>query len=103
LEELSAQGFRVLGVARRRFDSRVPVGKEDEAGMTLSGFLVLGDPPKQGVAETIGKILNWRAVMAKDPTWEVDLLVDGPVSLRRPFRMRQQKGFRVLGDLMSSL
>jgi P-type Mg2+ transporter len=55
-EELSARGFRVLGVARREFGSRAPVGKEGEAGMTFSGFLVLGDPPKEGVEKTVERL-----------------------------------------------
>lgn len=32
--------------------------------------------------------------MAENPTWDVDLFVDGPVTLRRRFRTRRQKGFR---------
>lgn len=32
--------------------------------------------------------------MAEVPTWEVDLFVDGPLTLRRRFSTMQQKGFR---------
>ena len=32
--------------------------------------------------------------MVRVPTWEVNILIDGPVTLRRPFRTMQQKGFR---------
>ena len=32
--------------------------------------------------------------MAEVPTWEVELFVDGPVTLRRHFSTTQQKGFR---------
>jgi hypothetical protein len=31
--------------------------------------------------------------MPEVPTWEVDLFVDGPVTLRRRFSTTQQKGF----------
>jgi Mg2+-importing ATPase len=55
-EELSARGFRVLGVACRALGSRMPIGKEGEAGMTFSGFLVLGDSPKEGVEETVRRL-----------------------------------------------
>jgi len=32
--------------------------------------------------------------MAEAPTWEVDLFVDGPITLDRRYRTTQQKGFR---------
>ncbi|MCL6438685.1 MAG: magnesium-translocating P-type ATPase [Rubrobacteraceae bacterium] len=54
--ELSENGFRVLGVACRRFSSRKPVGKSGEDEMTFLGFLVFGDPPKEEIAETIGRL-----------------------------------------------
>lgn len=53
-EEYSGKGFRALGIAYRRVASESPLGKESEAGMTFLGFLVLFDPPKPGIAETIG-------------------------------------------------
>jgi hypothetical protein len=33
-------------------------------------------------------------MMAEAPTWEVDLFVDGPITLDRRYRTTQQKGFR---------
>lgn len=41
--------------------------------------------------------------VAENPTWEVDLLVDGPVTLRRPFRTTQQKGFRPKNPFYSNI
>jgi Mg2+-importing ATPase len=55
-EELSRQGFRVLGVASRELGETTVIGKESEAGMTFLGFLVFEDPPKAGVAATIIKL-----------------------------------------------
>lgn len=53
-EDLGRQGFRVLGIAYRETEAaRTRVGKEDEAGMTFLGFLVLFDPPKAGVSRAI--------------------------------------------------
>ncbi len=54
-EELSSQGYRVLGVARRE----VPlehVTKADECEMTFLGFLVFFDPPKAGILETVREL-----------------------------------------------
>jgi P-type Mg2+ transporter len=49
----SAEGFRTLGVAYRDIGPRVDIDKVDETEMTFLGFLVLFDPPKQGIAATI--------------------------------------------------
>jgi Mg2+-importing ATPase len=53
-EEYGRDGYRTLGIAFKRVDSGSRLGKESEAGMTFSGFLVLFDPPKPGIAETFG-------------------------------------------------
>jgi Mg2+-importing ATPase len=55
-EELSRQGFRVLGVATREMGEPAAIGKDSEEAMTFLGFLVFEDPPKVGVAETITKL-----------------------------------------------
>lgn len=55
-EEYSGDGYRTLGIAYREVASDAPLGKGSEAGMTFLGFLVLFDPPKPGIAETIGRL-----------------------------------------------
>ncbi len=52
-EEYSSKGFRTLGIAYRNMGSVTHIGKNDEAGMTFLGFLVLFDPPKPNIIETI--------------------------------------------------
>jgi P-type Mg2+ transporter len=54
--ELSSQGFRTLGVAYRDLGAATTIKKEDETGLTLAGLVVLFDPPKAGVVETIGRL-----------------------------------------------
>jgi Mg2+-importing ATPase len=56
LEEYSGQGFRTLGVAYRHVGDVRRISKHDETGMTFLGFLVFADPPKAGIAETIGEL-----------------------------------------------
>src|SRR5574337_287236 len=51
-EELSQQGLRVLGISYKEIDS-VVIKKIDEISMTFLGFLVLHDPLKDGIANTI--------------------------------------------------
>ncbi len=53
LAQFSEQGLRTLGVAYRQLGSATKIGKDDEAGMTFLGFLLVYDPPKPGVAEVI--------------------------------------------------
>ncbi|CUR51844.1 Magnesium-transporting P-type ATPase [Nitrosotalea devaniterrae] len=51
-EELSQQGLRVLGISYKEIDS-VVIKKIDETCMTFLGFLVLHDPLKDGIVNTI--------------------------------------------------
>ena len=57
-EEYSHKGFRTLGVAYRNMETGSRISKDDEAGMTFLGFLVLFDPPKPNMIETIGSLKN---------------------------------------------
>ncbi|MEB2401215.1 MAG: magnesium-translocating P-type ATPase [Alcaligenaceae bacterium] len=49
----STEGYRVLGVAVRRFPRKAAYGREDEADLAFAGFLLFFDPPKPGMAETL--------------------------------------------------
>jgi Mg2+-importing ATPase len=55
-EELSNQGFRVLGVAMRDMGTQSVINKDSERDMTFLGFLLFFDPPKKGVLETINRL-----------------------------------------------
>ncbi len=55
-EELSSKGFRVLGIAYRDIGSDKLIVKDSEVGMTFLGFLVLFDPAKPKIAETIKEL-----------------------------------------------
>jgi P-type Mg2+ transporter len=57
-QEFSGKGFRTLGVAYKKLGSESRIGKDHEAGMTFSGFLVLFDPPKPNLLETITNLKN---------------------------------------------
>lgn len=54
--DLSSQGYRTIGVAYRSMDTATLVTKQDEADMVFAGFLVLSDPPKAGIDETIREL-----------------------------------------------
>jgi Mg2+-importing ATPase len=49
----SEQGLRTLGIAYRPLGPATIIGKDDERDMTFLGFLLIFDPPKPGIAETI--------------------------------------------------
>jgi Mg2+-importing ATPase len=55
-EDFNRQGFRVLGIAYRPYNTANTITKEDEKGFTFLGFIVLDDPAKPGVADTIKKL-----------------------------------------------
>ena len=52
-EDFSGQGFRTLGVAYKNMGPESRISKDHEAGMTFAGFLVLFDPPKPNLMQTI--------------------------------------------------
>lgn len=55
-EEFSSKGFRTLGVAYKNMGAGSLISKDYEAGMTFLGFLVLFDPPKSNIVETIASL-----------------------------------------------
>jgi len=55
-EEFSRKGLRTLGVAYKNMGSDSRISKDNESGMTFTGFLILFDPPKPNILETITKL-----------------------------------------------
>jgi len=55
-EELSSQGLRTIGIAYRDIGSALQITKDHEADMTFLGFLVLFDPVKPEIIETITEL-----------------------------------------------
>ena len=55
-DDYNRQGFRVLGIAYRQFQTGSTITKEDEKDFIFLGFIVLEDPVKEGVADTIKKL-----------------------------------------------
>jgi Mg2+-importing ATPase len=55
-EELSNKGFRVLGIAYKNIGSVKLITKDSEADMTFLGFLVLFDPIKAKIIDTISEL-----------------------------------------------
>jgi Mg2+-importing ATPase len=57
-EGLSAEGYRVLGVAFKPGMTGSNVSPEDESGMTFAGFLVFEDPAKPAVDATLRELAS---------------------------------------------
>ncbi|MEK6963483.1 MAG: magnesium-translocating P-type ATPase [Nanoarchaeota archaeon] len=55
-KDLSSKGYRLLGVAYQDMKKKVRIAKEDEKKMTFLGFLVLEDPIKKGVVDTVQRL-----------------------------------------------
>ncbi len=55
-EEFSSKGFRTLGVAYKKVGAGLRLSKNDETDMTFSGFVILFDPPKPNIIETIDSL-----------------------------------------------
>jgi Mg2+-importing ATPase len=63
-QSLSSQGFRTLGVAYVPASQKLDFTKHDEKEMIFLGFIILFDPPKANVKETISS-LNQLGVQLK--------------------------------------
>ncbi len=55
-QQLSAEGFRVLGVAVRTVSKQNAYSQADEREMTLAGFAAFLDPPKEGVSAVLAAL-----------------------------------------------
>ncbi len=55
-QSLGGEGYRVLGVAYRDVAGEVRLSALDEVGLTFAGFIVLHDPLKGGIAETVARL-----------------------------------------------
>jgi Mg2+-importing ATPase len=85
-EELSGQGFRVLGIAYKDAGGVSHITKEDETGMVFLGLLVFFDPPKAGIVQTISdlKALGVSLKIITGDNHLVAATVAGQVGLARP-------------------
>ena len=54
--EISSQGFRLLGVACKKFEKLERLSGDLEADMVFLGFLVFFDPPKKGVLQAVNTL-----------------------------------------------
>ena len=55
-DALSAEGFRVLGVAYREVPERAAYGREDESELVLIGYVAFLDPPKETARPAIAAL-----------------------------------------------
>jgi Mg2+-importing ATPase len=54
--KFSSQGFRTIGVCYKESDTQIKLTKDDETQMIFAGFVLLFDPPKEGVIEIISAL-----------------------------------------------
>lgn len=55
-KQYSSQGFRTIGVCYKTGDKEHGYSKDDEQQMIFAGFVLLFDPPKEGVIEVISEL-----------------------------------------------
>jgi Mg2+-importing ATPase len=73
VNDLSADGFRVLAVATKKLDIRAAYSKADECGLVLTGYLAFLDPPKDTSIKAIAA-LRQHGVAVKVLTGDNDLV-----------------------------
>jgi Mg2+-importing ATPase len=77
-EEFSSKGLRTLGVAYRNMGSEVRISKNDETGMTFSGFLILSDPPKPNILDITGDNRLVAANVSQQMGLKISKILTGP-------------------------
>jgi Mg2+-importing ATPase len=55
-QEWSKNGFRILGLAYKKVEEQKVYSKTDESGMTLLGFLLFLDPPKDDAKQMVSEL-----------------------------------------------
>jgi Mg2+-importing ATPase len=73
VNELSADGFRVLAVATKKLDKRDAYSKADECELVLTGYLAFLDPPKDTAGKAI-TALRQHGITVKVLTGDNDLV-----------------------------
>lgn len=58
VQQLSREGYRVIGIACKDVTGDPVINKDDETGMTLLGIVTLNDPLKEGIVDAIGQLKN---------------------------------------------
>jgi len=85
-DDLSAQGFRVLGVAYRSVDARPAYSVQDESSLVFAGYLAFADPPSSDAAESLATMQR-DGVQLKILTGDNELVarhVCGQVGIEKP-------------------
>ncbi len=106
--ELGEQGFRTLAIAVRDV-AEDAITRKDESGMTLIGILVLFDPPKPGIAQTLSR-LSAQGIALKMITGDnkyVAAAIAEEAGMRKPRvmvsreveRLSDQKLQRIVGEI----
>ena len=72
-EALGGDGFRVLALAYRDFEPRPVYSKDDEAELTLAGYVAFLDPPKETAAAAVAALAK-RGVAVKILTGDNELV-----------------------------
>jgi Mg2+-importing ATPase len=73
VNELSADGFRVLAVATKKLEKRDAYSKADECDLVLTGYLAFLDPPKDTAGKAI-TVLRQHGITVKVLTGDNDLV-----------------------------
>ncbi len=85
--EMSGNGYRVLGIAYKKMPENSLIEKNSEKEMTFLGFILLYDPPKKNIIETIAD-LNKTGVSLKIITGDNKLTAE---SISRQIGLKNTK------------
>ncbi len=78
-EQFSLKGFRTIGICYKDVTNDPVIDKNDECNMTFLGFILLQDPPKEGIMNIINE-LKIKSVALKIITGDNTLIAENIAS-----------------------
>ena len=100
-QQISSQGFRVLGVAYREMESKASYSVADEADMVFLGFIAFADPLKETAGESM-ELLRRAGVRLKILTGDSEVLA-GKVCDQLGFQVYHYRRGRKFDEKSGSL
>jgi Mg2+-importing ATPase len=103
-EQFGTNGLRAIGICYKNIQTNI-ISKEDEKEMVFAGFIVLRDPIKQGIIETIGALkklhVNLKIITGDNKNVAKSIALS--IGIQNPIVMTGQELFNVSTEALKQL
>ena len=103
-EQFGIKGLRVIGIAYKNIESK-SISKADEMGLVFAGFILLHDPVKQGIIETIDALkklqVNLKIITGDNKNVATSIALS--IGIKDPVVMTGEELFRTSSEALRLL